>query len=55
VSECLLLDENLSERLLPSLNAATAELLLDQADIIDAFGTHPETGFLVLRFRSPTP
>ena len=117
MSECLLLDENLSERLLPLLeerfpgsrhirlmglsgasdieiweqarlsgamlvtkdedflqlslrrgfppkviclaignasNAATAGLLLDQADIIDAFGSHPETGFLVLRFRSPT-
>ena len=118
MSECLLLDENLSERLLPSLeerfpgsrhirllglsgasdteiweqarlsgamlvtkdedflqlsirrgfppkviclaignagNAATAALLLDQAAVIEAFGSHPDAGFLVLRFPQSPP
>ena len=104
MSECLLLDENLSDRLLPSLeewfpssrhirllglsgamlvtkdedflqlsirrdfppkviclaignagNAATAALLLDQAAVIEAFGSHPDAGFLVLRFPQSPP
>ncbi|MEX1315697.1 MAG: DUF5615 family PIN-like protein [Synechococcaceae cyanobacterium] len=80
----LLLDENLSERLLPLLsdrfpdsskdedflrlsvtcgfppkviclaignagNAATAALLLDHTKAIEAFSTHPEAGFLLLK------
>jgi enterochelin esterase-like enzyme len=64
----LLLDENLSERLIPLLierfphsthgrliglggasNAATASLLLQQAEMIEQFCFHPEAGFLLLR------
>lgn len=33
-------------------NGATAELLLDHIDAIEAFSSHPEAGFLVL---SPGP
>ena len=36
-------------------NAATAALLLDQADVIEAFGSHPDAGFLVLRFPQSPP
>jgi predicted nuclease of predicted toxin-antitoxin system len=64
----LLLDENLSERLLPLLierfphsthvrqiglgnvsNAATASLLLQQAEAIEQFCSHPDAGFLLLQ------
>ena len=64
----LLLDENLSERLLPLLierfphsthvrliglggasNAATASLLLQQAETIEQFCSHPDAGFLLLQ------
>ena len=64
----LLLDENLSERLLALLierfphsthvrliglgnasNAATATLLLQQAETIEQFCSHPDAGFLLLQ------